>query len=92
MDHAFVATPQLQKFPHGSVDRDYDIFERLSNGCVIWRACVIGMANVELKLEELARKSNNNFLAVNLGDGLPTWLPEAWLAGIELRKDSENWR
>jgi hypothetical protein len=75
--------PTLRKFPEGSIDRDYDIFEELPNGIRIWRACVIGMENAELKLQELARESNNKFLAVNLGHPVRTCLPEKLVAAIE---------
>jgi hypothetical protein len=57
--------PILHKFPEGSVSRDYDIFEELHDGSWVWRACVVGMQNVELKLQELARESNNKFIAVH---------------------------
>jgi hypothetical protein len=57
--------PTLHKFPEGSTNRDYDIFEELPDGKKVWRACVIGMENVELKLGELARASNNKFLALH---------------------------
>jgi hypothetical protein len=57
--------PTLHKFPDGSTNRDYDIFEELPDGEKVWRACVVGMENVELKLGELARESNNKFLALH---------------------------
>jgi hypothetical protein len=55
--------PTLRKFPEGTTNRDYDIFEKFPDGKKVWRACVIGMENVELKLQEVARASNNTFLA-----------------------------
>jgi len=57
-----------QKFPEGSANRDYDIFEEFPDGSTIWRACVFGMANVEAKMTELAIQSNNKFFALNLQD------------------------
>jgi hypothetical protein len=57
--------PTLHKFPEGSTHRDYDIFEELPDGKKVWRACVIGMENIELKLRDLARESNNKFLALH---------------------------
>jgi len=57
--------PTLHKFPEGSTSRDYDIFEELADGTKVWRACVVGMENVELKLEELSRESNNKLLALH---------------------------
>jgi hypothetical protein len=60
--------PTHQKFPEGSTNRDYDIFEELPDGGTVWRACVFGMRNAELKLREFARESNNKFFALNLQD------------------------
>jgi hypothetical protein len=60
--------PTFQKFPEGSANRDYDIFEEFSDGSTIWRACVFGMANVEVKMRELAKQSDNKFFALNLQD------------------------
>ena len=57
--------PTLRKFPEDSTNRDYDIFEELPSGAKVWRACVVGMENVELKLQELARESNSKFLALH---------------------------
>jgi len=60
--------PFDQKFPEDSADRDYDIFEELPDGSTIWRACVFGMGNVELKLRELARGTTNKIFALYLRD------------------------
>jgi hypothetical protein len=60
--------PMLRKFPEGSANREYFIFEKLPDGSAVWRGCVLGMENVELKLQNLARESNNKFFALNLGD------------------------
>jgi hypothetical protein len=46
------------------MNRDYDMYEELADGTKIWRACVVGMENVELELQELARESKNRFLAL----------------------------
>jgi hypothetical protein len=56
------------KFPQGSVNCDYDVFEEFSDGTAIWRVCVFGMGNVELKLRELSLGSQNKFLALSLQD------------------------
>ena len=58
------------KFPEGSANRGYDVFEEFSDGTAIWRGCVFGMENVELKLRELARESNNKFFALNFQGGI----------------------
>jgi hypothetical protein len=67
------------KFPDGSTTCDYDIFEELPDGSAIWRACVFGMNNVELKLLEMARETNNKVFAVNLQDrSQPVVRPFRW--------------
>jgi hypothetical protein len=61
--------PMFSKFPENSTNRDYDIFEEFPDGSTIWRACVFGMGNVELKLHELAKETSNKFFALNLREG-----------------------
>ena len=56
------------KFPGGSTTRDDDIFEELPDDTPIWRTCVVGMKNAELKLWEMARETNNKVFALNLQD------------------------
>jgi len=56
------------KFPEGSTNRDYDIFEELPNGSTVWRACVFGMENVELKFRELGKETTNRIFAISLLD------------------------
>lgn len=46
--------------------RDYDVFEEFADGSKLWRTLAVGMANAELKLQELARGSTNKFFAVYL--------------------------
>ena len=60
--------PTLRKFPEDSANREYFVFEKLPDGSAVWRCCVVGMDNVELKLQDLARDSNNKFFALNLGN------------------------
>jgi hypothetical protein len=57
-----------QKFPEKSTNRDFDIFEVLSDGSTVWRACAFGMENAELKLRGLMRDSNNEFFVIDLYD------------------------
>jgi hypothetical protein len=59
--------PTLHKFPEGSANRHYFVFEKLPDDSAVWRGCVLGMESVELKLQILARESNNKFFALNLG-------------------------
>jgi hypothetical protein len=58
--------PTHHKFPEGSTNCDYDIFEELPDGSTVWRACTFGMENVELKLREMAKETANRIFAVNL--------------------------
>ena len=60
--------PTHHKFPEGSTNREYDVFEEFSDGTTKWRACVFGMGNVERKLRELAGETTNKFFALNLQD------------------------
>jgi hypothetical protein len=61
----------FNKFPDGSTDRNYDVFEEFPNGSTVWRACVFGMGNVELRLRESAKKTGNKLFAIHL-QGPPT--------------------
>jgi hypothetical protein len=56
----------LGKFPEGSTNIDFDIFEELPDGSTIWRACIFGMERVESRLRELSKDSGNKFFALNL--------------------------
>jgi len=56
----------LHKFPEGSANRSYVIIELLPDGSGVWRGCVFGMEDAELKMQELARESNNKFFALSL--------------------------
>jgi hypothetical protein len=58
----------LRKFSDDSAGHEYDVFEEFGDGSKLWRALVVGLADAELKLQELARGSTNNFFAVCLQD------------------------
>ena len=47
------------------MDREYDLFEKLPNGSITWRALVSGRDNAIRKLRKLASQSSNEFLAVH---------------------------
>lgn len=49
--------------------RNFDIYEKFSNGSVLWRTCVFGQFEAERKLQELAEHSENEFLAVDIQSG-----------------------
>jgi hypothetical protein len=41
------------------LNREYDIFEKLPDGGLLWRAVVIGHENAIAKLREVAAKTEN---------------------------------
>ena len=49
--------------------REYDLFEKFSDGSSLWRASVSGLGNARLLLHELTRKSGNQFYAIDLTAG-----------------------
>ena len=58
--------PTQYKIPEEWANRDYDVFEEFPDGSSVWRACVFGMGNVELKLRELAKETSNRIFAISL--------------------------
>ena len=48
------------------MQRVFDIFEKLSGGGSIWRACVAGQFQAQRKIQELAEFSENEFFAIDL--------------------------
>jgi hypothetical protein len=58
----------FSKYPPDSDNRDYDVFEEFPDGSTVWRGRVFGMGQVELKLRELARESDNKFFALSMHD------------------------
>lgn len=46
------------------MDRDYDLFEELPDGSVLWRAVVPRLENALAKLQELAELSSNKCFAM----------------------------
>lgn len=47
-------------------NRDYDLFEKLSDGSIVWRAVLSGYENAMAKLRELAAPSSNEFLLMDM--------------------------
>ena len=47
----------------------YDLFEKFPDGSSLWRACVIGLEGTRLHMFDLARRSSNQFYAMNLVSG-----------------------
>jgi hypothetical protein len=58
--------PMQYKIPEEWANRDYEVFGEFPDGSTVWRACVFGMENVELKLRELAKETTNKFFALTL--------------------------
>jgi hypothetical protein len=58
----------FNRFPEGSMNVDYELFEEFADGSTLWRASVFGMKAVESKLRELARRSENKFFALCVKD------------------------
>lgn len=48
------------------MERDYDIFEQLPDGGVLWRGHVQGLDVAIAKLRELGSKSSNEFFAMHM--------------------------
>lgn len=51
------------------MNRKYDLFEKFPDGSSLWRACVIGLEDTRLHMFDLARRSSNQFYAMNVGNG-----------------------
>jgi hypothetical protein len=49
--------------------REYDLFEKFSDGSSLWRASVSGLGNARLHLHELTRRSENQFYAIDITAG-----------------------
>lgn len=47
----------------------YDLFEKFPDGSSLWRACVIGLEGTRLHMFDLARRSPNQFYAMNVVNG-----------------------
>ena len=46
--------------------REYDIFERFSDGSTLWRASVAGRYEANRKMDELAEHSDNQFFSIDV--------------------------
>jgi hypothetical protein len=44
---------------HRSAEPQYDLFERLCDNSMAWRGCVAGLENARRKLQEIAKKTDN---------------------------------
>jgi hypothetical protein len=48
------------------MDREYDIFEKLPDGTLMWRIVVTGQANALSTMKKLATGSQNEFQVMHL--------------------------
>ncbi len=51
------------------MDREYELFERLTDGSPIWHGSVTGLRDARLKLQEIAKTTTNECLAIYLPTG-----------------------
>ena len=51
------------------MNHKYDLFEKFPDGSSLWRACVIGLEGTRLHMLDLARRSPNQFYAMNVVNG-----------------------
>ena len=46
--------------------RDFDVFEKFPDGSTLWRACVRGRFEAQRKIGELAERSDNEFVLIDI--------------------------
>jgi hypothetical protein len=46
--------------------RDYEVFEKFSDGSTLWRACVTGRYEAQRKMQELREHSENDFVFLDI--------------------------
>jgi len=68
-----IGLPQNPYVLGGLMTREYDLFEKFSDGSSLWRASVSGLGNARLYLHELTRKSENQFYAIDMTAGKTLW-------------------
>lgn len=51
------------------MNHKYDLFERFPDGSSLWRACVVGLEGTRRHMFDLARRSQNQFYAMNIVNG-----------------------
>ena len=50
-------------------NHEYDLFEKFPDGSSLWRACVMGLKGTRMHMVDLARRSTNQFYAMNVVNG-----------------------
>jgi hypothetical protein len=51
------------------MSQTYDLFEKFPDGSSLWRACVIGLEGARQHMQDLARRSPNQFYAMHVLSG-----------------------
>jgi hypothetical protein len=51
------------------IPRDFDLFEKFSNGSSVWRTCASGQIDAQQKLQHLADHSENEFYSIDIETG-----------------------
>ena len=46
--------------------RDYEVFEKFSDGSTLWRACVSGRFEAQRKMQEFRENSENEFFILDV--------------------------
>ena len=46
--------------------RDYDVFEKFSDGSTLWRTCVTGRFEAQRKMQEFKEHSENEFFILDI--------------------------
>jgi hypothetical protein len=71
--------------------REYDVFEKFPDGSSLWRASVSGLGNVRFQLNELTRKSENQFYVIDITAGKTLCLGrEASMVGFRAPKKTKS--
>jgi hypothetical protein len=55
--------------------RDFDIFEKFSDGSTLWKACVRGRFDALRKMHELAERSGNEFFMIDIQNSVLSSAP-----------------
>ena len=67
--------------------RDFDIFEKFSDGSTLWKACVRGRFDAQRKMNELAELSENEFFMIDIQN---TVLSTSVLATIKAKTGAKT--
>jgi hypothetical protein len=71
---------ELACHQESSMKNEHDLFEKFPDGSSLWRDTVPGLKIAHLRLMELARRSQNEFYALNLTTGESLALNAEWRA------------